>query len=114
MDTSAKKLVGMHDFVEFAKRRRELDSTVCTVLRARWQKWSAGRKFVIEADRFLPGMIRKMVGVMVWIGLSKLDPDEIMLMMSGHKLRSAVPMAPAHGLYLEKVRYEGFCYEPTV
>jgi len=55
MDAAARFLLGEHDFAGFAKRRKELDNTLCTVIRSGWHRWSAGKKFVIEADRFLPG-----------------------------------------------------------
>ena len=114
MDAAARLLVGEHDFASFAKRRKELDNTICIVSTARWYTWGAGHRFIIQADRFLPGMIRKAVAVMAWVGFSRLDPDVLMLMMSGHSLRSAVPLAPAEGLYLEKVTYKDFCFEPRL
>jgi len=114
MQEAAGVFLGRHDCGSFAVRRRQLKNTVCDVLDASWREWPGGLKFEIEADRFLPGMIRSMVWILVRLGLSELDPEAISDMISGRSVPKSHVLAPAEGLYLECVRYPEFCYEPRI
>jgi tRNA pseudouridine38-40 synthase len=61
----------------------------------------------IQGSHFLWKMVRRMVGVLVEIGRGALPPDAIATMLADGSSAPARLTAPAAGLFLEKVLYEG-------
>jgi len=63
--------------------------------------------FVIEGSHFLWRMVRRMVGVLVAVGVGELEPHEAASFLSE---RSGIPAkltAPPSGLFLARVFYKG-------
>ena len=105
MQQAAAALVGRHDFTSFSDRAEEQREPRVRVREAGVRKTDFLIVFSIEADHFLPRMVRRIVGVLVQIGLGHL-PVEAM----GRFLAQAVDdpaqwTAPPSGLFLEKVVY---------
>jgi tRNA pseudouridine38-40 synthase len=102
MQGAATRLIGRRDFGAFAAG----EGGVREVRRA---EWSADRdgllRFEITADAFLRGMVRGIVGTMIWIGRGKLPPDEIERITASRDRSTAGPSAPARGLTLVAVEY---------
>ena len=61
--------------------------------------------FEIEADGFLRGMVRNIVGTLVEVGAGKRSAEDIEALLSAADRSLAGPTAPAHGLFLVEVRY---------
>jgi tRNA pseudouridine38-40 synthase len=59
----------------------------------------------ITSDRFLRGMVRSIVGTAVEVGRGKTTPGRFREILEARDRGAAGPTAPAHGLYLEAVRY---------
>ncbi len=101
MRAAAERLPGRRDFSAFATGEGGLR----TVRRAAWTAEGALLRFEIEADAFLRGMVRAIVGTMIWIGRGRIDLarfDEIVALAD----RSlAGPSAPPGGLCLMLVSY---------
>ncbi|HZJ29708.1 MAG TPA: hypothetical protein VFD37_06955 [Solirubrobacterales bacterium] len=66
---------------------------------------SAILAFWIEADAFLRGMVRALVGTMLEVGRGKRSVDEFERLLTGLPRSESGDSAPAHGLYLARVRY---------
>ena len=67
------------------------------------------RDFVIvriEANAFLRGMVRNIVGTLMEVGTGKRDPHDIPAIIQSQDRRQAGFSAPAQGLCLLRVRYE--------
>lgn len=71
-----------------------------------------GLVFLFEGNGFLRHMVRNLVGTLVDVGKGKLGPDEFMRILAGGDRRLAGMTAPAHGLYLVSVHYDGAGEEP--
>jgi tRNA pseudouridine38-40 synthase len=61
----------------------------------------------IEGSHFLWKMVRRIVGVLVEVGRGRLDPGAAGALLSSESSLPARLTAPASGLFLERVYYEG-------
>jgi tRNA pseudouridine38-40 synthase len=105
LEECAGLLGGEHDFFTFSKTGTARLHDRCRVLRAVWQTDPGRLGFEIEADRFLRGMVRMLVGAMLAVAERRAPVEEFRqaLDIPGRWLR-AVP-APACGLVLVRVIY---------
>jgi tRNA pseudouridine38-40 synthase len=108
LDTAAMRdasahLVGRHDFAAFAAGV----SGERTVRRAVWDTQDDVLRFEIEADAFLRGMVRGIVGTLLWVGRGKITGDRFAEIVRSKDRALAGPSAPARGLCLIAVRYGG-------
>jgi len=107
LDAAALALRGTHAFHAFAVRGTAPpdDDHRCTVLSAAWHDRSGGLVFEIEANRFLHHMVRFLVGTMADAASGRRDPDSVAALLAVRDNRDVSPPAPAHGLFLDAVRY---------
>jgi tRNA pseudouridine38-40 synthase len=104
MNRAAAELVGARDFSSFAMKGD--GSRVRTVRRASWSDRDGALVFAIEADGFLRGMVRGIVGTQVRIGRGRVDPESFGEIITARERERGGPSAPAHGLCLVAVAYE--------
>jgi len=88
-------------------------STVRRILRAQWSVPPvayadvAGWDLKIEANGFLRGMVRRIVGTLVLVGRGALEPEMVEeIILSADPARAAAP-APARGLFFWRAWYPG-------
>jgi tRNA pseudouridine38-40 synthase len=103
MRAAAARLVGRHDFAAFAAG----ESGERTVKRAEWIEERSVVRFEIESDAFLRGMVRGIVGTLLWTGRGKLTALRFGEILEARDRALAGPSAPAKGLCLVAVRYGG-------
>ena len=101
MRAASAHLVGRHDFAAFAAG----ESGERTVKRAEWIAEGSILRFEIEADAFLRGMVRGIVGTLLWVGRGKLTVPAFAEVLAAKDRSLAGPSAPARGLCLVAVRY---------
>jgi tRNA pseudouridine38-40 synthase len=107
MDKAIKVLEGRYDFSSFQRRGSSRKNPVCTVMEAFCRREGDFIRIEVEADSFLRGMVRAIVGTLLRINGDP-DPEGKMLEVLEAKDRSAAgPSVPPHGLCLVKVRYPG-------
>jgi len=99
-DASA-ALVGRTDFAAFASG----EGGVRTVRRAEWTAEGELLRFEIEADAFLRGMVRAIVGTLLWVGSGKIGVERFGEVVRSKDRALAGPSAPAKGLCLTGVEY---------
>jgi tRNA pseudouridine38-40 synthase len=106
MRSAISPLIGSHDFKAFEGAGSPRAHTTRSVFKARLIKEEDGYlAFEIEADGFLRFMVRNIVGTLVDVGLGKISLDEFKRILASKDRDQAGPKAPAHGLFLKKVRY---------
>jgi tRNA pseudouridine38-40 synthase len=107
MAEAAACLIGRHDFAAFTQpaeaRRRNTERVVAqTALRAK----SEIALFDIEANAFLPQMVRRIVGALVEVGSGRTTVGEFQALVRDAKPGAASKVAPARGLCLMHVLYQ--------
>jgi tRNA pseudouridine38-40 synthase len=105
MQRAAGDLAGRHDFSSFADRAGEAREPRVRVFEASLRRSDFLTSVTLEADHFLPRMARRIVGVLVQIGLGRLPPEAVRRFLSERVDDPVQWTAPASGLFLERVRY---------
>ena len=99
-------LFGTHDFTAFTRTQTRHQHFHRRIMRAEWLEEPDGvHAFWIEADAFLRGMVRALVGTMLTVAAGRITVAEFAALLEGAHRRDAGDSVPAHGLYLEAVRY---------
>lgn len=120
MNEAAAILLEYDDFASFAKTGGQNHTTFCKLSQAIWREANQEDAlyvvknmplyvFTIEADRFLRGMVRAIVGTLVRVGEGKISLAEFRRIIEAKNRSQAAENAPPQGLFLTKVAYpEGF------
>ncbi len=102
---ASRPLLGEHDFTSFSKQGGDDEAADCRVTQVRWSRKGPVTRFDIVADRFLYTMVRRIVSTVLRAAEEGGGAKTIRAALSARDRRSAAPAAPAHGLYLMRVRY---------
>ena len=107
MRVAARRFIGFHDFQSFSDDDPAEKST--HVLVDALDVHEEGDLVVlhIEGSHFLWKMVRRLVGVLVEVGRGAMSADEAAAMLVERSNAPARLTAPASGLFLERVYYEG-------
>lgn len=106
LDACANALYGTHDFTAFTPTETDHVRFERDVFRAEWLRESEHvMAFWIEADTFMRHMVRVLVGTMIAVARGRWDPDYFKRLLEGRPRSEAAETAPAHALFLERVKY---------
>lgn len=107
LNEAAALLVGERDFTCFCKTGSDQTHNLCHVYRAGWVEHSDGRyRFEIQANRYLRGMIRLIVGMCLNVSRGRVSLDEVeQALLHAHRLELDWSV-PALGLCLYDIIYD--------
>ena len=107
LQSSAVKIVGVHDFAAFRASDCEAPTTKREVFSSCWSADRNAFVYEVRANAYLKQMVRVLVGTMVDIALGKVAPRTLERLLEGDGTRDdAGRTAPACGLVLVSVDYE--------
>ncbi len=107
MQAGAAMLLGRHDFTSFRASACQASSPVRTLDRLDVRRCGEVVEVVAEARSFLHHQVRNMVGSLRMVGDGRWRPEEMGRVLAARDRRMAGVTAPADGLCLVGVRYEG-------
>lgn len=105
MNEAAAMLLEYEDFASFCKAHGNQDHTLCRMDRAVWEVEGECLLFHIRANRFLRGMVRALVGTLLWVGSGRLSTADFRAIIEARDRRRAGPNVDAQGLFLTEVNY---------
>jgi len=98
-------LIGIEDFSSFSKINTEVQNKTCEVYEVRWRRQKNLLIFYIEANRFLYGMVRAIVGSLLKAYSQESGIDYLKNIFAQKDRNAAADAVPAKGLFLYKVKY---------
>ncbi len=107
MRSAGAGLVGRHDFRAFGSTEGG-GGTVRTLRRLAVDSRGPLIRIEVVAEAFLRHMVRAIVGALLQCGLGRSEPARIAAALDGANGDAGIPRAPAHGLFLAGVRYDGY------
>ena len=107
MREACRLLVGQHDFASFSGASEKAISTVRCLEQADCEREGDKVYFDFRARSFLPHMVRNLVGTLLQVGTGSIGVERFAEIMRARDRGLAGPAAPARGLCLMKVNYQG-------
>ena len=107
MQAAARELVGTHDFAAFGSPNRPEDSTVRRMERISVRRFRESVLITVAGNAFLRQQVRAFVGTLLEAGRGKLEPSGVREIRESRERARCPAVAPARGLCLTRVDYEG-------
>lgn len=93
------------NFETFSKRNTQSRTFLCTIYQSYWELHEDQLHYIVEANRFLRGMVRGLVGTQLQIAKGKGNIQDFRKIIEAQDCTKADFSVAGHGLYLEKVKY---------
>jgi len=107
MDRAAKAVIGQHDFSTFRDAECQAQHPIRTLDKIDVARYGEGLEVTVEARSFLHRQVRSIVGSLVEVGRGARGEDWIGEILEARDRTKCGPVAPADGLFLERVEYGG-------
>ena len=105
LQAAADTLLTHTHFESFSKKNTSVNTFDCTITKALWVQEGSSIAFHIDANRFLRGMIRGLVGTMLQVGRNQIDLARFEEIIQLNNEQNVDFSTPAHGLYLSEIQY---------
>ena len=103
LNKAANLLMQYTDFTSFSKRNTQTKTMICTIMQSSWKREGDNWQYTVQANRFLRGMVRGLVGTMLQVGRGKISLDQFQAIIEAKDASKADFSTPAHGLFLAEV-----------
>ena len=111
MQRAASYLEGEHDFKSFCSVRTSVEDTVRTILSCTVERTAEDVVNIrVTGTGFLYNMVRIIAGTLILVGIGELEPEDMPGILQQRERSAAGPTAPAHGLTMIGIVYEGMGY----
>lgn len=111
MNLAAQTMIKYEDFEAFSKTHTDNTHFRCTITEAFWEQKNEFLTFNIQANRFLRGMVRTIVGTLLEVGREKMQLVDFEKVILSKKRIQAGRSVPPQGLYLKKIIYPKEIFE---
>ncbi len=105
LQQAARAIFKYTDFTTFSKRRTQVKTFECSIIKSEWKIENDCLVYYVQANRFLRGMVRGLVGTMLHAGRNKQTVDEFEKIIQNKESSKADFSVPGHGLFLVAVNY---------
>ena len=104
--TQAADLIKTHtEFYPFCKSNSDAETMTCEIMESHWQILSDEYIYHIQANRFLRGMVRLIVGMSIRVAIGEIKLTEVEHALINQTRIEKSWSAPATGLFLSQVKY---------
>lgn len=101
----SKMFIGKKDFTSFCRKNSNVENKICDLKEFGWKKFGDKIYIYVEANRFLHGMVRTLIGTVILAAKNNYDEELIKKIIDNKDRETAGEAVPAKGLFLYKVRY---------
>lgn len=105
LQQAAQLLLQFTQFYPFCKSDSDTLGYTCNIKTAQWSTKANGLVFNIQANRFLRGMVRLIVGMCLNVAWEKLTLEEVHDSLKQQKRLKNAWSAPPEGLFLSHIEY---------
>jgi tRNA pseudouridine38-40 synthase len=105
LSAAASLVTGYKDFTSFSKRNTQVKDFNCSILKSVWTQEDDCIIYEVQANRFLRGMVRGLVGTMLQIGRGKLELTDFERIIISRDCTQADFSVPGRGLFLTNVNF---------
>ena len=105
LQMAADAIMNYEDFTSFSKKNTQVKTFICTIIKSEWTLKDNLTVYNVEANRFLRGMVRGLVGTMLKVGTGKISIADFCTIIESKDCTKADFSVPPQGLFLLDVRY---------
>ena len=105
LNEAAKLLMIYKDFTSFSKRNTQVKDFICDIRKSHWIEEKETLVYSVEANRFLRGMVKGLVGTMLRVGTGKMTLNEFEDIIQNKDCTKADFSVDSKGLFLVSVYY---------
>jgi tRNA pseudouridine38-40 synthase len=105
LDEMAATVMRHTHFESFAKRNSQSKTFICTITRSEWEEHDDELHYIVEANRFLRGMVRGLVATQLRLAREQFASADLEHIIAANDCTKAFFNVPGHGLYLERITY---------
>lgn len=100
------------NFQSFSKQHTQVKTFQCNIFKSAWHKHNSQWVYTVEANRFLRGMVKGLVGTMLQVSRGNLGLSMFQQLFGADANNQVDFSAPSKGLFLAAVQFpEGFLQE---
>jgi tRNA pseudouridine38-40 synthase len=105
LNDAAIALFSYQDFTTFSKRNTQVTNFECSIVKSEWIVEDKLLVYNVQANRFLRGMVKGLVGTMLKVGTGKMTVSEFCAIIESKDCSQADFSVSPQGLFLVNVTY---------